>query len=78
MKVITKICPLTGQEHGMEFTDDVAKRIEEWEAQRNANSPFYPLIQNAFPDLSAEEREFILTGSHPKAFDELFGGEDDE
>jgi hypothetical protein len=31
------------------------------------------LIQDAFPHLSADEREFILTGIHPAEWEKLFG-----
>ena len=30
------------------------------------------LIQNAFPMLSADEREFIMTGCTPEEWDEMF------
>lgn len=76
MKVITKICPLTGQEHGMEFTDEVAERIHAWETARAEGRP-HGFVQVEFSDLSPDEREFILTGAHPKAFDEAFGGEEE-
>jgi len=33
------------------------------------------LIQNIFPNLSGEEREFIKTGITPKEWEELFGVE---
>lgn len=35
-------------------------------------------IQNAFPDLPSEEREWILTGTHAKCWDEMFADLDDE
>lgn len=31
-------------------------------------------IQDAFPNLSADEREFIKTGITPTEWDEIFGG----
>jgi len=31
------------------------------------------LIQDAFPDLSADDREFIMTGIVPEEWDKLFG-----
>lgn len=34
------------------------------------------LIQEAFPHLSIEEREFIISGIHPDEWKELFGNED--
>ena len=33
------------------------------------------LIQNAFPRLTPEEREFLLTGTPPEVWDEMFGDE---
>lgn len=35
------------------------------------------LAQEAFPDLSAEEREFIISGIHPIEWNELFGNEEE-
>lgn len=34
------------------------------------------LAQEAFPDLSVDEREFIISGIHPDEWNELFGNED--
>lgn len=34
--------------------------------------------QNAFPNLSAGEREFLMTGCTPQEWDELFSSEDEE
>lgn len=34
------------------------------------------LAQDAFPDLSIDEREFIISGIHPDEWNELFGNED--
>jgi hypothetical protein len=30
------------------------------------------LIQHAFPDLSADDRELLLSGAHPACWDSLF------
>lgn len=35
-------------------------------------------MQNIFPQLNAEQREFLMTGSTQQEWDELFGTEDDE
>ena len=32
--------------------------------------------QEAFPDLSIDEREFIMFGIHPTEWEQLFGNED--
>ena len=34
------------------------------------------LAQDAFPDLSVDEREFVISGIHPTEWHELFGNED--
>ena len=34
------------------------------------------LIQIALPETSPEEREILITGTHPECWDELFGGEE--
>lgn len=34
------------------------------------------LAQVAFPDMTPDEREMFITGTHPKCWDEMFG--DDE
>ena len=33
------------------------------------------LVQNEFPDLTADQREFLMTGCTPEEWDELFGEE---
>lgn len=33
--------------------------------------------QNAFPNLSAEDREFLISGTSPEGWKILFGGSDD-
>jgi hypothetical protein len=36
------------------------------------------LIQDAMPELSADEREFVKTGITGEEWDQLFGGAEDE
>ncbi len=45
----------------------------QWDAWQNGQ-----FIQNAMPELTADEREFLLTGMTPEEWDEAFGEEDDE
>lgn len=35
------------------------------------------LIQQAFPTLSADEREMLMTGIHKECWDRMFGGEEE-
>lgn len=58
--------PLTGKIHTREIELDPFD-MEKYE--RGA------LIQDAFPYLTAGEREFIMTGTTEEEWDELFGGE---
>ena len=34
------------------------------------------LVQDAFPDLDADQREFLITGVTKEEWDAVFGGED--
>lgn len=34
------------------------------------------MIQDAFPDLNASEREFLISGVSPEDWNEMFGGEE--
>jgi hypothetical protein len=46
------------------------EQLTAWESGMN--------IQQAMPDLSADEREFVKTGMTPTEWNELFGEEEDE
>lgn len=35
-------------------------------------------IQDVFPDWSADQREMLLSGTHPECWDRMFGDEDEE
>lgn len=49
------------------------KKIDEWDM----NSRSLPFIQDYFPELTAEQREFILTGSTPEEWNRAFPEEDE-
>ena len=51
-----------------------ATDIIDWQHNRQQR----PLIQNAFPDLSTDERELILSGICGECWERIFGGHDDE
>ena len=44
------------------------KQLDRWQAGE--------LVQNVFPHLSADEREFIMTGITPQEWEEEFGLEE--
>jgi len=66
--LVTKKSIFTGVENTMEL-DITQEQIDRW-----ANSG--ELIQNAFPWLTPEEREFLLSGATPTEWDEVFPEED--
>lgn len=67
---VTKRSVLTGREHTREIEVE-AEALEAWRSGRDGR-----LIQIAFPNLSADDREFLLTGSTPEEWESAFGEED--
>lgn len=70
MVKIERISMISGKSHSMnlDITDEQIRRFEAREDH----------IQNIFPNLSAEEREFILTGITPEEWDAAFPEDDDD
>ncbi len=66
---ITRISPLSGKVN----TLDIPATLEQFAAYEAG-----ALIQNAFPNLTPDEREFIKTGITPEEWNEAFGGLDEE
>jgi hypothetical protein len=61
---ITKRSPFSGKEHTMDI--DVTKsQLKSWKDGK--------MIQDAFPHLTADEREFLLTGITKEEWDAEFG-----
>jgi hypothetical protein len=63
---IKRLCVVTGEHY------EVRVRRTDWEAWKGGK-----LAQLAFPYLSREDREFIISGTSPKGWEELFGGDDE-
>ena len=61
---ITRRSQLSGKEHTM-FLDITEDQIAAYAAGA--------FVQDAFPNLTAGEREFIMTGITPTEWDEVFG-----
>jgi hypothetical protein len=57
--------PMTGKENAQVFEVDPDKLVQ-WKFNEM-------LIQEAFPHLSADDREFILTGILPDEWDAIMG-----
>lgn len=71
--IVTRKSRFTGKLNQMDIgMDPVAfsTALRDWEGGA--------LIQEAFPDLSADEREFLMTGSTPAEWQEVFGSDDDD
>ncbi len=65
--MITRRSELTGVDHSRKI-DVSLKQIELWEGGA--------LIQDAMPNLSDEDREFLMTGITPEEWDAHFGEEE--
>jgi|TARA_R110001606_G_C14878102_1_gene590857 hypothetical protein len=63
---ITKISMFTGKSSTMEIPV-AQEQINSWKDGM--------LIQDAMPNLSADHREFLMTGSTPEEWDKMFGEE---
>ena len=61
--LITRTSPLSGKTHTLNIPV-TASQLYNWENGM--------LIQEAMPNLSTEDREFILSGSTPEEWDRLF------
>jgi hypothetical protein len=69
--IITRRSPFTGRIHQMEIPispREFAKRETLWQTGM--------LIQDAFPTLDANQREFIKTGITPQEWEDTFGNEE--
>ena len=64
---ITRTSPFTGETHTLDI-DVTQSQIDAWYGGE--------LIQNAMPNLSADEREFIKSGIPAHEWDNLFGEEE--
>lgn len=61
--LITRKSPFTGTTHTMNI-DVTLEQLKDWQGGM--------LIQNAMPNLTADEREFIMTGITADEWDETF------
>ncbi len=76
---ITGVCvirhPETGFVRFVIYEPEVALRIDQW---LNGQSKDGPTIQNALPDLKAEQREELLTGYTPAEQEVMFKEREEE
>jgi hypothetical protein len=67
--VLYKTSMISGKVHSMELPGVTEEAYRRWLC-----SP--TLIQDAFPHLSADQREFMMTGITPEEWNEAFGDDD--
>ena len=60
---ITKVSDMSGKTHTLDI-NVTQEQIDAWHGGM--------LIQNAIPNLSPDEREFLMTGVTPQEWDEMF------
>jgi hypothetical protein len=65
---ITKVSGFTGKVHTLDIPC-TQEQINEWQAGA--------LIQRAMTNLTADQREFLMTGVTAEEWSETFGGKDD-
>lgn len=58
----------------------VCNEYEVWSLDRQAVTKWQEgeLIQKAFPDMSMQDREILISGTHPACWEKLFPGEDSD
>ena len=66
--IITRQSPISGKIHSLDL-DITEEQVAAWQAGA--------YIQNAFPNLSPDEREFLKTGITAEEWEVLFGGEEE-
>lgn len=64
-------CPFCGEVAELVIPREDIPKIVAWRTERG-------LIQNYLPHWSPDDRETLLTGSHPRCFDAAFAEDEDE
>lgn len=65
--IVTTICPFCGHAHEVAVSE-----ADFWDWQDGA------LVQDAFPYLTADEREMLVSGICPDCWEQTFGGSDED
>lgn len=73
MILVTKCSDLTGRSHTIKIPMESKEFTRAERSWKNGK-----LIQDAFPTLSRDQREFIKTGITPKEWNEFLGSWDEE
>ena len=70
---LIRISNASGKEHTMDIPRLTEEEYQAWQ-NLGENRPH---VQNAFSHLSADEREFIITGVTPEEWTQMFGEPED-
>ena len=62
------LCPKCSVCGNQSILDVVHEDYDKWAAGA--------FVQDAFPYLSADQRELLITGTHPECWDQLFGSDE--
>jgi hypothetical protein len=62
--LIERVSPLTGKKNTMRIPV-TQEEIDYWHVSGRS-------VQSVFPDLTADQREFLMTGLTPEDWDEMF------
>ena len=64
--MVDAVSTLTGKKNYMEFPDELKERIVKFATDMSDRRP----IQEIFPELTADQREFLLTGITPEEWEQ--------
>lgn len=67
MLYVERISPLTGKPSAM-VLDVIQEQVDEWNNPNRTR-----LVQDIFPNLTDDEREFIMTGYTPEDWKAIYG-----
>lgn len=71
---VTKKSDYSGKEHTMDLPTVTQERLDRcWRFNLHGEAKH---IQDEFPELTADEREFLMTGITPEEWTEMFGEEE--
>ena len=66
--IVTRVSPISGKVNSLDLNITV-EQLAEWQAGA--------YIQNAFPNLTPDEREFLKTGITAEEWGAMFAGEEE-
>lgn len=70
--IVCPTCPYCGKQPRINLSPEDEAAYHAWEPRRG------PFIQDALPNLSADERELLLTGTHPECWNAMFPPDEED